>query len=90
MRAQPTGSLCGRWITNAASRVRLTESPTPWPSDRIQIAAQALVLRDNGYSCDEGILYYASTKQRVRIEIDDALIAETEELIVAGTKGGTE
>jgi len=24
--------------------------PTPWPSDRIQIAAQALVLRDNGNS----------------------------------------
>jgi CRISPR-associated protein Cas1 len=56
--------------------------PTPWPSDRIQIAGQALVLRDNGYSCDEGILYYASTKQRVRIVIDDALIAETEQLIV--------
>ena len=52
----------------------------PWPSDRIQIAAQALVLRDNGYSCDEGILYYASTKQRVRIGIDDAIIAETEDL----------
>lgn len=56
--------------------------PTPWPSDRVQIAAQALVLRDNGYSCHEGILYYFTTKQRVRIEIDDALIAETEQLIV--------
>jgi CRISP-associated protein Cas1 len=56
--------------------------PTSWPSDRIQIAAQALVLRDNGYACDEGILYYASTKQRVRIPIDDALIAETEEAIL--------
>lgn len=56
-------------------------APVPWPSDRIQIAAQALVLRDNGYQCNEGILYYASTKQRVRIEIDDALISETEQLI---------
>jgi len=54
---------------------------SPWPSDRVQIAAQALVLRDNGYTCDEGILYYATTKQRVRIVIDDALIAETEALI---------
>lgn len=53
----------------------------PWPSDRIQIAAQAMVLRDNGYSCDEGILYYAATKQRVRVEIDDALITETEQLL---------
>ncbi len=59
---------------------------TPWPSDRIQIAAQALVLRDNGYSCDEGILYYASTKQRVRIEIDDAVIAETEGFIAQARK----
>jgi CRISPR-associated protein Cas1 len=53
----------------------------PWPSDRIQIAAQAMVLRDNGYNCEEGILYYAATKQRVRIEIDDALIAETEQFL---------
>jgi CRISPR-associated protein Cas1 len=60
--------------------------PAPWPSDRVQIAAQALVLRDNGYSCDEGILYYASTKQRVRIEINDALISETEELIAQARK----
>ncbi len=59
---------------------------TPWPSDRIQIAAQALVLRDNGYSCDEGVLYYANTKQRVRITIDDALIAETEDLIAQARK----
>src|SRR5579883_1077628 len=59
---------------------------TPWPSDRIQVAAQALVLRDNGYTCDEGILYYASTKQRVRIVIDDALITETEEFIAQARK----
>jgi CRISPR-associated protein Cas1 len=60
--------------------------PTPWPSDRIQIAAQALVLRDNGYSCDEGILYYVSTKQRVRIAIDEALLSETEEAILQARK----
>jgi CRISP-associated protein Cas1 len=44
----------------------------PWPPDRIQLATQALVLRDNGYSCNEGILYYASTKQRVRVVMDEA------------------
>lgn len=58
----------------------------PWPSDRIQIAAQALVLRENGYSCEEGFLYYASTKQRVRIAIDDALFRETEEFIAQARK----
>jgi CRISPR-associated protein Cas1 len=60
--------------------------PTPWPSDRIQIAAQALVLRDNGYSCEEGILYYVNTRQRVRIAIDDALISEAEEAILQARK----
>jgi CRISPR-associated protein Cas1 len=52
-----------------------------WPSDKVQIGAQALVLRDNGYRCDEGILYYAATKQRVCVRVDDALIAETEQFI---------
>lgn len=61
-------------------------SPAPWPSDRIQIAAQALVLRDNGYSCNEGVLYYAGTKQRVRIAIDNSLIAEAEEQIAQARK----
>jgi CRISPR-associated protein Cas1 len=55
--------------------------PEPWPSDRIQLAAQALVLRENGYRCEEGILYYAATKQRVRVAIDDALVSETKELL---------
>jgi CRISPR-associated protein Cas1 len=48
-----------------------------WDADRVQLAAQALVLRDNGYTCDEGIIYYVSTKQRVRVPIDDALLAQT-------------
>lgn len=48
-----------------------------WPADRAQIAVQALVLRDNGYTCDEGVLYYVKTKQRVRVPINETLITET-------------
>ncbi len=51
--------------------------PQAWPADRVQMAAQALILRDNGYRCDEAVLYYDATRQRVRIPIDDALVAET-------------
>jgi len=29
-----------------------------WDADRVQLAVQALVLRDNGYRCDEAIVYY--------------------------------
>ena len=46
-----------------------------WDADRVQMVAQAIVLRDNGYNCTEAILYYCTTKQRVRIAIDDAAIA---------------
>ena len=45
-----------------------------WDADRVQMTAQAIVLRDNGYSCSEAVLYYSATKQRVRIEIDDAAV----------------
>ncbi|MBY0279022.1 CRISPR-associated endonuclease Cas1 [Candidatus Binatia bacterium] len=57
------------------------EGPEPWPADRIQVAAQALVLRANGYTCDEAVLYYDRTRQRVRVPIDDALTAEATETL---------
>jgi len=52
-----------------------------WPADRVQLAIQGLVLRDAGYQCQEGIAYYAKTKQRVRVIFDEALFAETESAI---------
>ena len=45
-----------------------------WPPERAQIAAQALVLRSSGYPCDDGSLYFAASKRRVTVPIDDALI----------------
>jgi CRISPR-associated protein Cas1 len=48
-----------------------------WDTDRVQLGVQALVLRDNGYRCDEGVIYYVTTKQRVRVPVDDELIHET-------------
>jgi CRISPR-associated protein Cas1 len=53
-----------------------------WPSDRAQLAVQGIVLRENGYRCEEGIAYYRKTGQRVRVVFDEALIAETEALIL--------
>ena len=52
-----------------------------WPADRVQLAIQGLVLREAGYRCEEGIAYYAKTKQRVRVAIDEALVEETERAI---------
>ena len=48
-----------------------------WDPERIQICVQALVLRENGFECDEGVLFFWETRQRVRIAIDDSLIELT-------------
>jgi CRISPR-associated protein Cas1 len=53
------------------------DGPEAWPADRVQVCAQALVLRENGFTVSEGVLYYHATKQRVRVPIDDELVAET-------------
>jgi CRISP-associated protein Cas1 len=52
-----------------------------WPADRVQIALQAIVLRENGYACDEAVVFYQKTRQRVRVPVDAALVAEAEEAV---------
>ena len=46
-----------------------------WDADKMQLGLQILVLRDNGYACDEGVIYYRATKQRVRLPMTPELEA---------------
>ncbi len=46
-----------------------------WDTDKMQLGLQCLVLRDNGYACDAGVIYYRGTKQRVRLELTPELEA---------------
>ena len=46
-----------------------------WDTDRMQLGLQCLLLRDNGYACDAGIIYYRGTKQRVRLDLTPELEA---------------
>lgn len=48
-----------------------------WEADRVQLCAQALLLREHGYRCDRGILYYAGSRRRVEVPIDDSLVRRT-------------
>lgn len=48
-----------------------------WPPERVQICLQAMVLRENGFKCDRGVLYFNETRQRVIIQINDELIEQT-------------
>lgn len=52
-----------------------------WDPDRVQLGVQALVLRDNGYECHEGIIFYCKTRQRVRVPIDEPLVKFALEVI---------
>jgi len=51
--------------------------PSAWDPERVQLCLQALVLRENGFTCDEGILYFNETRQRVRVPIDEELVLKT-------------
>ncbi len=48
-----------------------------WLSDRVQLCAQGLLLREHGYTCEQGVLYYAASKSRVTIPFDRELIDNT-------------
>lgn len=47
-----------------------------WPADRVQVGAQALCLRAEGYTVTEAVLYYAESRRRVRVPVTDALVAD--------------
>jgi CRISPR-associated protein Cas1 len=62
------------------------DGPGLWPADRVQIVLQALVLREGGYRCEEGTVYYRATNQRVRVPITDNLIQEAEAAVANAWK----
>jgi CRISPR-associated protein Cas1 len=54
-----------------------------WPADQAQLALQAIILRENGYRCDEAVVYYAATRQRVRLAITPDVVAGAEAAVTA-------
>ena len=48
-----------------------------WEPERIQLCAQGLILRENGFMTDAGVIYYVASKTRITILFDDELIAAT-------------
>lgn len=48
--------------------------------ERVQVCAQAILLRAHGYRCDEGALWFAASRKRVAVPITAELVARTLEL----------
>ncbi len=49
--------------------------------ERVQLCAQGLLLREHGYDCVEGVLYFVGSRERVRVRFDDELVAATHRAI---------
>ena len=47
----------------------------------MQVCLQALLLRDNGYRCDHAEVYYATTRQRVRVELTAERLAWVQDMV---------
>lgn len=45
--------------------------------ERVQLCAQGLILGEHGYECNEGVLYFAASRERVPVEFDEELKALT-------------
>ncbi|MDQ1711970.1 MAG: CRISP-associated protein Cas1 [Frankiaceae bacterium] len=52
-----------------------------WEPERVQVCAQGLLLREHGYRCDEGVLYFAESRERVVVPFDDMLVERTRALL---------
>ncbi len=52
---------------------RLLPGPEPWPTDRVQLGLQVLLLEESGYIVPEAYLYYAAEKLKLCVTVDDSL-----------------
>jgi CRISPR-associated endonuclease Cas1/CRISPR-associated protein Cas4 len=51
--------------------------------ERVQVCAQALVLRENGYQVEEGALWFAASRKRVRVQLTPELVETTRDAVRA-------
>lgn len=54
-----------------------------WDPERVQLCAHGLLLKEHGFHCDGGIIYFAGSRERVRIPFDDELIQLTMDAIAS-------
>ncbi len=67
----------GGFVPVDVKKGRPRDDGTAWLPDAVQVCAQALLLREHGYSCDHAEVYYAETRQRVAVLIDQDLVSTT-------------
>lgn len=59
-------------------RGRVPDNPQrSWEPERVQLMAQGLLLREHGYRCEKGVLYFAGSRTRVEVPFTPELEART-------------
>ena len=72
----------GRVVPTDFKHGRPPEIPDrAWPPERVQVCAQVLILRDNGFEVEHGAIYYPETNETVDIWPTDDLVASVEQAI---------
>ncbi len=69
--------------SEAASANDQNAAVAPWPTDRVQIGLQAILLEDAGYTVPHGVLYYAAEKRRLIVPVTSALKEEALQTLAA-------
>lgn len=75
------GHLNGSVVPVDYKKGRPDDAGEAWPSDRLQSLIQGLLLRESGYRVDHAEIWYAEVRRRVRVELDDAAIAEISDVL---------
>ena len=71
----------GKVVSVEVKRGRPPKHGPAWMPEKVQLCTIGLLLRDNGYQCSEGEIYFAETRKRVTIPFDDTLVAHTLRLV---------
>lgn len=52
-----------------------------WEPERVQVCAQGLILEENGYRTEEGVIYFVASRKRVAVAFTDELRDRTRALL---------
>lgn len=70
------GHTIGEAVDEMLEEPKLLPCPEAWPTDRVQVGLQVILLEEAGYEVREAIVYYAAEKLRLRLDVDEALKQE--------------
>ena len=79
---RPSAGALPEAVPVETKRGRVPDTPErSYEPERVQLMAQGLLLREHGYRCDHGVLYFAGSRTRVDVPFTEQLEQRTRELI---------